>query len=113
MFCSGFGYEAIGIIDLDLPTVAVYAKSTYPTSGQLLNHNNIVKAKAMLPKVESESAEDQDEFNKAARLESPGDAAVEYLQPDRDGAEDCGAAHAVQRFERGCEVDEEEIVETE
>uniref|UniRef100_A0A1Q3FED4 Putative programmed cell death protein n=1 Tax=Culex tarsalis TaxID=7177 RepID=A0A1Q3FED4_CULTA len=83
------GYEAIGIIDSALPTVAVFAKSspaqtipdtseklqaanastiipasaTTSSNSSVLNHTSVVKAEAMPPK-QPEQDQDQDEFNK-------------------------------------------------
>lgn len=86
------GYEAIGIIDSALPTVAVFAKSspaqTIPDTSEklqaanatiipasattqtssnssVLNHTSVVKAEAMPPKqTEARSTENEDDFNK-------------------------------------------------
>lgn len=84
------GYEAIGIIDSALPTVAVFAKSspaqtipdtseklqaanattvipasatTSSSSPSVLNHTSVVKAEAMPDKPRTED-DDQDDFNK-------------------------------------------------
>lgn len=84
------GYEAIGIIDSALPTVAVFAKASpaqiipdtseklqaanatiipasatqTPSNSSVLNHTSVVKAEAMPPKPAEPAREDADDFNK-------------------------------------------------